>query len=389
MNSVGTFLMMDNISDICSKVIPIQYPKVGTTNSAIKAGVINLSTNKTTWFEFEYDSRNYYVPRMQWAGDSQQVSIQHFNRRQNKVTLYLGDAKTGDLKKIFQEKDDTWIDLNDIHWINGGKSFTWLSESDGWRRLYLHARNEKTLKALTPEKQDAFKITDINVKTGFAYYVASPHSSTQRYLYKIKLDGCETASRVSPQDQPGTHYYDISPNQEWAIHKYSNIQAPGFIETVSLKQHESLRINVSNKKLKKKLTQLSKTETSFFKLKLKDKTELDGLLIKPPNFDPKKKYPILFYVYAEPWGTTVEDKWGKKRLLWHLFVAQQGYLEASADNRGTPSPKGRAWRKSIYGKLGTLTSADQAEAAQQIIAWDFVDQERVAIWGRSGGKLCI
>ncbi len=116
-----------------------------------------------------------------------------------------------------------------------------------------------------------------------------------------------------------------------------------------------------------------------------DGIQLDGWMMKPHDFDPSHKYPLLLYVYGEPWGQTVRDAWTGRQFLWHLMLTQQGYLVASIDNRGTPAPRGRDWRKIVYRKIGVLTSADQAAAMRKIEAWPYVDPDRTAIWGWSGG----
>jgi len=142
---------------------------------------------------------------------------------------------------------------------------------------------------------------------------------------------------------------------------------------------------IDNRELKDRLAKLKPTPSEFFKVEVGDGVQLDGWMIKPPDFDPQKKYPVLFYVYGEPWGQTVLDSWGGRNELWHMMLAQQGYIVMSVDNRGTPAPRGRTWRKIVYRKMGLISSQDQANAARAIGKWAFVDPTRIGIWGWSGG----
>jgi dipeptidyl-peptidase-4 len=154
---------------------------------------------------------------------------------------------------------------------------------------------------------------------------------------------------------------------------------------VRLPDHTVARTLIDNKQVQDRLAQLKPTPSEFFKVDIGDGVQLDGYMMKPPDFDPSKRYPVLFYVYGEPWGQTVLDVWMGRNRLWHQMLAQQGYIVMSVDNRGTPSPRGRAWRKIIYRKMGIVNSGDQAAAARAIAKWPYVDPTRIAIWGWSGG----
>ena len=386
MEGVGTFNLINNTDDIYSKIIPLQYPKVGTTNSAIKAGVVNINTTKTVWFKFSGDSRNYYLPRMQWAGNSKHVAIQHLNRKQNTLSLYLAEPGSGQLTLLFKEKSKAWLDaVDDMIWFDQGRSFTWISDRDGWSRAYTFSRNGKLQHKLTPPKQDVIKVYSINPEADWMYYSASPDNATQRYLYRTSLHGKTQTERITPVNADGTHAYNISPNQKWAIHNYSRLMTPNQYTLIELPTHKITRSLVDNQVLRTKLSKLIETKQHYFKVKLNKKITADAWMMTPPDFDANKKYPVVFYVYAEPWGQTVIDAWRGSRILWHKLLAEHGYIVVSTDNRGTPAPRGRSWRKSVYKKLGSLTSADQAAAAREIIKLNYIDKERVAIWGRSGG----
>ena len=201
-------------------------------------------------------------------------------------------------------------------------------------------------------------------KSGYIYFMASPDDATQQYLYRIKLDGTGEKQLLSPGTQPGTHDYDVSPNGAFAEHKFSNANFEGFKEWVSLPEHKPLDGN-ANKYDAASVTQ----NVKFFKVTTEDNITLDGFMVKPTNFDSTKKYPVVFYVYTEPAGQTVTDSYGAADdFLYAGDMPGDGYIYISLDGRGTPAPKGAAWRKAIYRKIGMVNIRDQAMAAKKIIA---------------------
>ena len=221
---------------------------------------------------------------------------------------------------------------------------------------------------------------------GWLYYTASPENAAQRYLYRSKLDGSGEAERVTPADLVGWNNYSISPNRRWAVQSTSSFGHPSKITILDLSSKTVARTAVDNAELRAKLAKLQKGPHEFMRLDVGEGVSLDAWMMKPPNFDPAKKYPVLFYAYSEPAGTTVNDQWFGANYLWFLSLTQQGYIVASIDNRGTPAPKGRLFRKSIYKKLGTLNPQDQANGVKAMLAkHSYIDPSRVAIWGWSGG----
>jgi dipeptidyl-peptidase-4 len=220
---------------------------------------------------------------------------------------------------------------------------------------------------------------------GWVYYIASPDNATQRYLYRSRLDGRQSAVRVSPATAPGTHSYRISPDAHWAFHTYSHFDSPSVIELVQLPSHRVVRTLVDNAKQRAAVAPLITGHGEFFKVAVSDGVTLDGWMIKPAKFDSTKAYPLLMYVYGEPAGQTAQDSWGGGH-LWEHMIADQGYVVATVDNRGTPSPRGRAWRKVVYGAIGILSSREQADAVRALTgSRRYLDPTRVAIWGWSGG----
>ncbi|MCP5094328.1 MAG: prolyl oligopeptidase family serine peptidase [Chloroflexi bacterium] len=395
---IDTFYMINNTDSLYPQLIPLPYPKVGTTNAACRVGVVNAAGGKTTWFDTPGDPRMHYIPKMEWAANANEVIIQQLNRLQNQNLLLLGNVKDGSTSEILTESDEAWVDVhNDLKWLDEGRAFTWISERDGWRQVYKGTRNGRSLTPLTPDPYDVISVQNIDEKTGWVYFIASPHNPTQRYLYRVPLDGSGKAERLTPADMPGTHSYQLSPHANYAFHTTSTIDKPPVVSLISLPDHQPLRILEANQSLHDKVTALAKQPTEFFRVKIEDVNQneadnndddvlLDGWCIKPPDFDPTKTYPLLFHVYGEPASQTVLDRWGGKRHLWHLMLAQQGYVVISLDNRGTPAPRGRAWRKCIYRQIGVLATDEQAAAAEVIMQErPYIDKTRIGIWGWSGG----
>lgn len=382
---IGTFYMINNVDSIYSQLIPLPYPKVGTDNSAVKVGVVSAAGGDTKWFDVPGDPRNNYLARMEFIPNSNEVMIQQLNRKQNANTVWIGNTNTLSLNKIFTDKDDAFLDVHDnIMWLENENYFTWTSEKDGWMHLYKVSRDGKKMTTITKGNIDVVRINCIDPKGGYVYYIASPENFTQRYLYRSKIDGSSDPERVSPQDQAGQHAYQISADAEYAIHTFQNTTTPNKIALINLQKHQTIRVLEDNKELSEKVAALQLTPKEFIKLDIGE-VALDAWVIRPPNFDPSKKYPIVFYVYGEPAGSTVQDAW-QGGDLWHQFLAQQGYVVASIDNRGTRTPRGRDWRKSIYGQIGILAAHDQAAAAKVLFKkFSFIDTDRVGIWGWSGG----
>ncbi len=384
---VPIFYLINNTDSLYPFLKPIPYPKVGQKNSICKVGVVNAKGGKTTWMKVPGDPQNHYIARMDWADNSKELVIQQLNRPENTDLLMMCNAKSGDVKTVLTEKDSAWVDvMDDFKWLNNGKEFTWVSERDGWRHIYIVSRDGKDMRLVTPDAFDVISIEKIDDNGGYIYFIASPDNAGQRYLYRVNLNGTPKEERLTPESLAGTNSYNISDNAKYAFHTYSSFETPNITDLISLPDHKTIRVMVDNSELKEKVEALKKTPVEFFNVTTSDGVKIDGWMMKPYNFDPAKKYPVLFYVYSEPAGQTVIDRWGGSGYLWHLMLTQKGYIVASVDNRGTPAPRGRAWRKAIYEKIGIINSHDQSEAAKSIFKkYDFIDTSRVGVWGWSGG----
>jgi dipeptidyl-peptidase-4 len=381
---MGTFYLINNIDSIYPKIIPLPYPKVGTANSSAKIGSINLDSKMILWMDIPGDPRNNYLARMEWANSSDELIIQQLNREQNTNKVIFANVANGSTKVVYTEKVETWLDVyDDLFWLNKGNEFSWLSDQTGWLHLNRVSPATGEIKPITSGNFEVIQLLNINQDQGWAYYIASPENATQRYLFRSRLDGKGNPERLSPQDQPGQHSYNISPDCKFAIHTFSNHNTPPRYEVITLPDHKLLRVLEDNRELSRKLAQYTIPEKEFFRIKTDEGLEFDAWMIKPVDFNPDKKYPVIFFIYGEPAGSTVQDNWVGN--LWDQFLAQEGYLVVSVDNRGTKTPRGREWRKSVYKKIGIIAPQDQASCARKIMEWDFVDANRIGIWGWSGG----
>jgi dipeptidyl-peptidase-4 len=384
-DQVKNFDLINNTDSLYSRIIPVQYPKVGEQNSAARIGIVPAAGGATRWLEIAGDPRDHYIPRMDWAASSSQVILQRLNRLQNTDEVMLGDASTGQVRTILTERDSTWVDVvDDVVWLQGGKEFTWVSERDGWKHVYAVSRDGKSIRPVTRGAFDVLEVEGVDDKGGWLYYVASPENPTQKYLFRARLDGKGTPQRISPRTEPGTHVYDRSPNYRYAIENYSSLGNPPLIRLVRLPGNEVIRTLVDNARLRARVAGLRRGTVEWLTLPAADGSKMPGVLLKPADFDSSRKYPLLFFVYGGPGNAEVEDQWGGY-YLWHTMLTQKGYLVAIVDNRGTPAPLGRAWRKAVYGKLGVLETQDQASAASTLRRRPYVDGDRVGIWGWSYG----
>ncbi|MFY9252177.1 MAG: S9 family peptidase [Fuerstiella sp.] len=387
---VPEMTMIDNTADRYPKLITFPYPKAGQQNSSCRIGVANLATDKTSWVPLAGDPKEHYVARIEWApkkeGLSAELIVQQLNRLQNTNRVLRWNSATEETSEIFVERDDAWVDVHDeMFWLSDGKHFTWASEQDGWRRIYLVDSSTGARTPVTPTNIDAIELVAIDDASQLAYVIASPENATQRYLYKANLDGSGW-QRLSPESQPGTHSYRLSADSKFAVHTYSSLTTVPTTDLVSLTDHKTVRVLEANEKLVEHVAKHCTALASFQQVEIEDGVKLDSWVIQPAEIEPGKKYPLLIYVYGEPAGTTVVDRWMGSSYEWYQMLAQQGYVVMSFDNRGTPAPRGRDWRKSIYRKIGINASIDQAAAVRKVLADNaHLDPSRVGVWGWSGG----
>jgi dipeptidyl-peptidase-4 len=385
-DKVRDFMLYRTTDSLYSSMVPVQYPKAGEENSAARIGVVSAAGGPTRWLAFTGDPRNHYLARMDWAASSDEVVVERLNRLQNTNELVLGDARTGAIRPILTERDSAWVEVVDKPvWLESGNKVTWTSERDGWNKVYVVPRAGGTPRLITPGAYDVLEVSGTDERSGWLYYIASPNDPPRRYLWRARLDGSGSPERVTPPGMPGTHSYDIAPGARWAFHTYSSFGVPPVTDLVRLPDHTVVRTLVANTAVREQVARLNRSPSEFFQVDIGEGVSLNGWMIKPPGFDPARKYPIVFHVYGGPGSQTVTDGWGGTTYLWHALLAQQGIIVASVDNRGTGA-RGRAWRKIIYGRLGVIETHDQAAAASALAKErSYIDPARMAIWGWSYG----
>jgi dipeptidyl-peptidase-4 len=358
------------------------YPLAGTKNSAVRVGVANAGGGPVVWMQTAGDPNNTYIPEMGWA-DAGHVLVQHMNRLQNRNEFLLADAASGTSRTVFVDEDRAWVEVNrGVSWINQGREFLVVSERDGWRHLYRVARETGKTQLVTRGEFDVVALDRVSPDERWVYFIASPENATQRYLYRARLDGSAAPERLTP-NVPGTHSYTISPNCEWALHTFSSFDVPPTSEVVHLPDHRVMRNTADNSAIAERVKPLSGGPAEFVKVDAGNGLMVDAWLMKPPDFDPAKKYALIVNVYSEPAGQTTADRWPS---MFDRALTSAGYLVASFDNQGTPAPRGREWRKIVYGNVGPLSSQQQATALQSLEKTrPYIDPKRVGVWGWSGG----
>lgn len=382
---VGVFTLINNTDTLYPAITQIPYPKVGSTNSAARIGVVSAEGGPTRWMRTPGDPRDTYLARLEWI-DANTLAIQQLNRLQNRNTFLQAEARTGETRRLFEDESTAWVDVEDVRWIEGGKAFLWLSERDGWRHLYRVPRQGGAAALVTRFEADVLEVVGVDERQGLAYFLASPDNATQAYLYRARLNGVGVPERVTPAGQPGTHGYTLAPGARLAFHTHSRFDQPGTLDVVALPEHRSLRPLTNTAALVERLAPVVKPPVEFLKVEVGGGVSLDGWMLKPSTFDAARRYPVVVFVYGEPASTTVNDRWGGSRMLFHRALAEAGYLVVSFDNRGTPAPKGAAWRKVVYGAVGELASLEQAAAVRALAATrPYIDRDRVGVWGWSGG----
>lgn len=384
-DGTGVFDIINNVDSIYAKILPFPYPKAGTANSAVKVGYIPATGGTTTWIDIPGDSRNNYIPRMEFIPESNELFIQQLNRPQNTNKVWIAEIGNATPVNIFTDTDAAWLDTNDnVEWLKDNRYFTWESERSGWRHLYRISRDGKEIIPVTKGEFDYISAVGTDMKAGVTYFIASPDNFNQRYLYSAKLFGNGEVKRLSPATQPGQHRYTMSPTGKYAVHTYSNAATPSIIDMVAFPKGESIRMIEDNARAKEQYEALGLNPKQFIKVKSGDLT-LDAWMIKPVDFDASKKYPVIIEVYGEPGSATVQDVWGGGD-LWNQYMANQGYIIVSIENRGAKTPRGREWRKCIYGEVGTFAAEDQCRGIQDMARqYPFIDASRIGITGWSGG----
>jgi dipeptidyl-peptidase 4 len=400
---IRDYFMLNTTDSNYSKVIPVEYPKVGEAPSPVKIGVTDVSSGIIRWMKIDGDPQQHYIPRIEWTGNNE-LMVQQLDRKQQESKLMYCNTNDGNSYTFWAENDDAWVDLNSadifgepggFSFINKGQDFIWVSEKDGWRHIYKISRDGKTETLLTKGNYDIDVIKSIDEVNNYIYFTASPSNATQKYLYRVRMESKanvldkfkkakDELELLSAENLVGTHNYNIGPYAKFATHSFSNYNTPPVTEWITLPANKPIDAA-------KSIAATAKTDNSndveFFQITTEDNVTVDAWINKPKNFDPSKKYPVIMEVYGEPASSTVQNSYGSQsNFLYNGDIRADGYVQVSVDNRGTPMLKSAQWRKAIYRKIGTINIRDQAMAMKKLLEQRaYLDKDRVAVWGWSGG----
>ncbi len=356
-----------------------KYPKAGETNSTVTLHVYNLANGKTK----EVNSKLYddqYIPRIKWTKNPGVLSFIVMNRLQNELNLMLYDVNSSTVSTLIKEKDDKYIEINDaLTFLDNGKEFLWLSEKDGYNHLYLYDMSGNQVKQLTKGQYEVLEVKGVDNKNGYVYYIADEQSPYTKDVFRIKLDG---TGKEKLSVGTGVNDIYLNKNFSYYIISYSNSETPVSFTLFNAKG-KKIRVIEDNAKLKETLKEYDPPKKEFFSFTTDYGVKLYGWMIKPKNFDPKKKYPVFMTVYGGPGYQTVMDEWDYTS-MWHRYIAEQGYIVVSVDNRGT-NGRGKEFRQATYGQMGKLETQDQISAVKYLYTLPYVDSTRIGIQGWSYG----
>jgi dipeptidyl-peptidase 4 len=359
-----------------------KYPKAGEKNAEVSIHIFDLTSGNTVKVDAGQE-KDIYLPRIYWANGSNVLAFLRVNRLQNVIDLMYADAASGKSKVVVKEEAKTYVDLDyndDLRFLEGNKGFIRTSEQDGYKHIYHHDNEGKLIRQITSGNWEVTNLVGIDEKSKKIFYVSTEVSPLERNLYVINMDG-KGKKILTPQK--GTHSINMSRDFKYYIANYTDANTPLQV-TLNTASGKLVKVLEDNAELKEKLQAYAYTPKEFFSFKTIDGTSLNGYLIKPADFDPEKKYPVLMYVYGGPGSQNVTNAWGGTRDWWHQHLAAEGYLVACIDNRGTGA-RGRDFKHVTYANLGKVETEDQIAGAKHFASMPYVDATRIGIWGWSYG----
>ena len=358
-----------------------KYPKAGENNSIVDLKIYNLTSDKINSIGLIGESNDYYyIPRLKFSAFSNKLYIQSLNRLQNRLVLSTIDNSSGMIKAVFEEKTNTYVDIQEKILFLENDDFLWVSDRSGFDHIYLVQNEGKNLKQITSGNWDVAKLLGLNNNT--IYYSSTEDNSTERVIYSIGLNG-KNKKAISPKT--GFNGASFTSNYKYFIHTFEDKNTPLIYSLRDSKSGKLIRKILDNDELLAKLSSFNLPSKDFFKIKI-NQVEFNMWMIKPANFNPKKKYPLLIYQYSGPGSQEVENRWSSNRDLWHQMLAQKGFIIACLDGRGTGF-KGKNFKKITYGQLAKYETQDQISFAKYLSKFPYIDEDRIGIWGWSYGGL--
>lgn len=357
-----------------------KYPKAGEKNALVSLYIFDLNTSTSR--EIKLGNYNdFYIPRLKWTNDAQTLSVQVMNRHQNNLDLIFVNASSGQPTTVLNEKDKAYVDITDNLTFLNDNSFIWTSEKDGYNHIYHYSSTGKLLNQVTKGSWEVTSYYGFDNKSGNIFFQSTENGSINRDVYRVGLNGKNTV-RLTPQT--GTNAGTFSPNFEYFINSHSSATNPTSYALHNAKDGKVIKSIVNNDALKAKLAAYNLPQKEFTEITTEKGHKLNAWIIKPTNMDPAKKYPVLMYQYSGPGSQQVNNEWNSADDYWFMMLAQEGYVIACVDGRGT-GYKGADFKKVTYKELGKYEVEDQIDAAKVIGKYNFVDASRIGIFGWSYG----
>lgn len=379
-----------------------KYPKAGEVNSTIEIKVFNLETGVYSNMDIGSET-DIYIPRMQWTMHSDLLSITRMNRLQNQRDIIHADIKTGKSTVVLTEKSEAYVDADftdDLVYLKDGKHFIYSSEESGYKHLYLYAMNGDLIRQLTSGNWEVTSLEGIDEKRQIIYFISTAVSPLDRHFYKLDISQPKTKSArnkknlpVQLSDKPGTNSVHLNQDFTYYLEYNSSHTSAPQVSLRNAPDGKIVRVLENNSKLAERISkEYDIVFSNFFQFKTSQGDSLNGWMLKPSDFDPNKKYPVLMFVYGGPGSQTVVNSWGGRDFYWYQMLLKKGYIVVSVDNRGTGA-RGAAFRQVTYSQLGKLETEDQIEGAKYLGTLPYIDKSRIGIWGWSYGgymsSLCM
>lgn len=375
---VNEFTIVDHIPHL-QETENTPYPKAGDPNPTVKLGVINAAGGAVRWIDtFKYQGGEFLIVRVGWTPDSKRVVYQMQDREQTWLDLNFADPANGKTDTLFRETTKAWVEAdNEPVWLKDG-SFLWFSERNGWKHLYHYATEGNLVKQITDGKWEVRTLLGVDEARGWIYFSGTEHSHIANHTYRIKIDGTGLARLTQTE---GNHTSNFNSNFTRFIDSWNDINTP-----TQVRLHNAdgslARVIAENKVAALKEYKLGTTE--LLQVKTRDGFVMEAMMIKPPDFDPKKKYPVMSHTYSGPHAPQVRNAWGGTRYMWHQMLAQKGYIIWVCDNR-TASGKGAESAWPSYGNFGELELRDLEDGITWLKNQPYVDGSRIGLWGWSFG----
>jgi dipeptidyl-peptidase 4 len=361
-----------------------KYPKAGEANSIASVSIFNLTDSKTVKVDIGKET-NQYIPRIRWTNDANVLSLNRLNRLQNKMEILHAEASTGKTNVILTEENKTYVDVDnfadDVYYLSDNKSFVMSSEKDGFKHLYLYDLTGKLIRQITTGNWEVADFYGIDEKSKTLYFTSMEMSNIERQLFSISLDGKMKKQLTTDK---GMNSANFSKDFKYYILQNSTTSTPLKVSLHKAPTGQLVKVLEDNATLAKKLTEYNIAPKEFMTIKTSENIELNAWMIKPTDFDPKKKYPVFMYLYGGPGNQQVLNQFDDSNFMWFQHLAQKGYIVACVDNRGTGG-KGADFKKVTYLNLGKLEVKDQIEAAKYWGSLPYVDKNRIGIFGWSYG----